>query len=680
MLKINKITFVISTLSIALVILFIHARNEAHLLHRDPDVLMNRYYLLHQTKPDAARKALSIILQQDPHYLPALKELSQLFINEHKVSEALPLMLQLHQLKPLNLDYTLHLARLYYEQGEWEQAHILLMELKNSSAWSFKIEAQHILNQMASSVPNYQNKAQRTLQNNKENESSTVVTILLNHFYMQRTDSPKKAEQLLSLLELLGSNNATVYLEQGYLALQKKEPKQGIALFLQAYNLNPTPEIALQLAYLYASADQKKESAHFFLIAMNSADHDIKGSAAKGYSIVAQTNPIARSTLATNKAQSTPESLLMDQFYLLKKKNKKAAWQLIKRFVDHYPDHLAALKEGGFLAIELKHRNEAIHYFSRAYNLSYQADLAMQLGYLYDQPNGSKATNMDKYWAYHYFHLATHTHDKKLELRAQNAMTNLSGLQTKGLPDPFFNEVFFDPFSQDRFGLTVRPFVGRLGIEHDNRWQSKSYLLLRRTQDNKSINAGQISQIYEDNVQILGLGEQITPIPSFPLVGFIEAGRAYDLVYRNRNRWRNDVRAGFMYYNEFGAQPEYYEHMTANAHYYSTLYGDATYFSRYNNNIIATLKTHQGLRLLQYRSSMLNLYVTGRVIEDTRREFFNNIAEIGPGVGFIPSNRFKVELRFEHINGMYLPAGRTVNPYGKYYTNNTVQLFFYTKL
>ena len=96
--------------------------------------------------------------------------------------------------------------------------------------------------------------------------------------------------------------------------------------------------------------------------------------------------------------------------------------------------------------------------------------------------------------------------------------------------------------------------------------------------------------------------------------------------------------------------------------------------------MIGLVKTHQGIRLLQYKSSMVNLYVTGRVLADTKRVFYNNIAEVGPGIAFVPSNRFNLQLRFEHINGVYLPAGAMVNPYSKYYTNQLVQLLFYVKI
>ena len=224
----------------------------------------------------------------------------------------------------------------------------------------------------------------------------------------------------------------------------------------------------------------------------------------------------------------------------------------------------------------------------------------------------------------------------------------------------------------------MRPLVVRFGIEQPVALRTKQYVFLRRTEDNKSRNLGQIPQIYEDNVQITGVGGQITPLKGLPLIGFVEGGVAYDLVYRDRERWRGDFRGGAMYYNEFCTRPAYFDKPTWSTNYYSDLYGEATYFTRYSN-LIAGIKTHQGIRLMQYHSSMVNLYVTGRAITDTQRQFFNNFAEVGPGLEFVPTNRLNVSLRFEHVNGVYLPAGATPNPYTHYYINNLVQLLLYVK-
>jgi hypothetical protein len=223
-------------------------------------------------------------------------------------------------------------------------------------------------------------------------------------------------------------------------------------------------------------------------------------------------------------------------------------------------------------------------------------------------------------------------------------MTNLSSLQTQVLPKPYFAEFFFTPFSQRRFNLTVRPFLARLGAEQDNRFHSRTYLLFRRTDDNQSNSLGKITQLYEDDVQIIGAGVQITPLPRLPVIAYLETGAAYDLIDQNRNRWRGDLRGGLMYYDDFGARPAYFPQLSFGHDYYSDAYAEITYFSRYNNNVIGGLRTHQGIRLLQYHSTMLNAYVTGRVITDTQRIYYNNFAEIGPGLSFIPSNRFNVQL------------------------------------
>jgi tetratricopeptide (TPR) repeat protein len=365
---------------------------------------------------------------------------------------------------------------------------------------------------------------------------------------------------------------------------------------------------------------------------------------------------------------------LLDQFYSNKNKNRLAAKRILTQLIRQQPTNVQGLREAGFLAINEGRFADATAYFKQAHQLEAHPPSAMQLAYLYDQI-GNKPE------AYKYFQfVAHHTQDKALELRAQNALTNLAGLQTKALPPPYFSEVFFTPFVQSRFGLTVEPFIWRLGVEQDNQFRTREYLFFRRVQDGRSANLGELSQIYEDNVQITGMGAQFMPVKRWPIIGFIEAGQAYDLIYRNRDRWRGDLRGGFMYYQERGAPPAYFDQLKIAHGFYSTYYGDATYFSRYNNNVIGLARTHQGVRLLQYKSSMVNLYATGRILADTRREFFNNFAEVGPGIAFIPSNRFNVQLRLEHVNGVYLPAGATPNPYGKYYTNNVAQLLFYARI
>ncbi len=494
--------------------------------------------------------------------MPALREYSQLLLNDHDSLQALPWLEQLHMLEPNNDTYTFQLGYLYYLSGDWQKAKSLFKGMLPHVTGQLRVQVLQALNAMASYLPYYQ-------------YHGTVEW--------------------------------------------------------------------------FATGSQKER-------------------ALVGLPFITSMQVVSKTT--TSKM---PKTNPLDSFYLLKTKDDNAAHSVIQQIIIRQPNNIQALKEAAYLAVRQGHRSEAINYFTRVYHLTYQPDIAMQLAYLYDQIN-------DKPRAYQYFKLATAGHDKVLALSAKNALTNLRGLQTKALSSPYFSELFFSPFSQTRFGLTVVPLYVRLGMEQNNRLLTKEYVFFRRTRDNRSANLGELSQIFEDNVQITGVGGQLTPFKRLPMVGFVEVGEAYDLVYRNRNRWRGDLRAGLISYQEFGAAPAYFEKLKLSHHYYSNWYGDATYFSRYNNNVIGLLRTHQGIRLLQYHSSMLNVYATARVIADTERVFYNNVAEVGPGISFIPNNRFNLELRYERVNGVYLPAGGSFNPYGKYYINQFVQLLFYVKL
>ncbi|RMX15333.1 hypothetical protein EAS68_12695 [Legionella jordanis] len=673
----NKILFVVFIfITISIVFVYV-AIKQAKNLQRDTKALMEKYYLLNKTDKAAAKRTLLIILSQEKQNIAALKELTNLYLREKNFKSALPLLQTIAQLEP-NEKQLFRLANVYYEIGQWEKAYSIFNPLtQQSENYTIKHQSLLMLDRMNSFISNYKTNSTAAITGHEN--APNINQIFLSWFYTLKNEQPERADILLPLLYTLDFKNPILNQEMGFLELRRNHSKKALQFFLQAFQDKPTDQSALQIAYLYMQLGDKANAAHYFLIASQSNIKETKLAALRGldYSILAQSSETYPQQLKDKFGNqfkfATRDKILLDRFYSLKKKDKALAWKLIKQIILEYPLNILALKEGGYLALELHHSTEAIEYFTRVYHLTSEPDIALQLGYLYDQSS-------NKYLAYQYFKLATLNPDKEQELKAQNALTNLAGLQTKFLPSPYFGEIFFTPFTQSRFGLTVRPFISRFGVELNDSWQTKTYLVFRQTDDNKSTNSGQIPQIYEDNVRILGVGALTYPFNNFPLVIWAEGGEAYDLVFRNRERWRGDLRGGLMYYNEFGVRPAYYPTLRISPDYYSSLYGDITYFSRYDNNVIGTFRTHQGIHLAQYKSTMVNVYASARIIEDSRREFFNNIAEVGPGIGIIPSNRFRLELRFEYIKGVYLPAGGSVNPYGKYYTNKLAQLLFYVKV
>ena len=588
MLKAKKL---ILPLGLLLIICFLAllAKKQATNLIRDQRVLMDRYYLLKSSQPKAAKKALIILIKKYKKHIPALKELSSIYMEEGNFSAAVPIFERLSSLRPYNEQYMKQLLYLYYHTGEVQKAKKILGQL---------YQHQHAT---------YQSKLTRFLE------------------------------------------------EMGYRAIREKANIQALNLLLQAYRLIPSEKLALQIGHLYRTIDKDK-ALHYFSLAKKSRDREIQQQATVNY----------------QQLNSEQNQQLLTEFYQKKELGKDKGWQKLKKIILKDKKNVSALKEAGYIAIKNRQYKKAIKYFSKAYQRSHESRCAMQLGYLYSEQH-------QYHLAIYYFEQAAKSSNQQLVLQAKRAITNLSGFYTKVLPEPYFADFYFNPFLQSRFGLAVAPLVSRVGLQRLAGFQQKLYFFFRQTQDNLSMSNVVISQIYEDNVRILGVGMQTRVFPTLPLFAFVESGAAADLINRNRNQWRFDFRGGLTYYSQWGARQFYYPKPTFMQHFFSTLYGNVTYFNRYNN-LIATVQSQQGVYLFEHKNTMVNAYFLEHFLIDSKREYFNNLIEFGPGLSFIPSNKFNFQFRFEYLKGIYLPAGASVNPYGKQYTNKLFKLLFYVQI
>lgn len=507
--------------------------------------------------------------------------------------------------------------------------------------------------------------------------------VLINTYYKIKAHDSVGARRALDIILEHDPDNITALMELSQWLMQEEKHEEAIPHLTKLTELLPhETQYRFQLAHAHRQVgDWERAQAIFFELLDESSEfwqERTKASLKAMHSYIPNYKDwvSARFIAHDNWQKQTDEKSAdyhMNQFYALKRKQHPKARHYIEKITVKYPKHITALKEAGLLAIQEGRVPDAIDAFSRAYEISGDPELAMQLGYLYVAIGQNKQ-------GYRYFNYATFTENKQLELLAQDAMTRLQGQQTKDLPDPYFGEFFFMPFSQSRFGITVSQFIARLGVEFPVFLAPRFYGFTRRTQDNKSANLGELTELFEDNVWVTGMGSMIFPFKKIPTFFYVEGGAARDLIDQGRERWRPDLRAGMMYYQEFGKMPSYYDKPKYSLDYYSIWYAEATYFSRYDNNVIASIRTHQGIRLFQYKSTMLNLFIRGRVIEDTNRDFFNNFAELGPALGIVPSNRYNFEIHFDYINGVYLPAGgKERNPYAKTYSNKRVLLLAYVK-
>lgn len=481
------------------------------------------------------------------------------------------------------------------------------------------------------------------------------TSVLMTQYYQLVNKHPNAAKRALDLILASEPNNHDALRELGFWYLRQGDVKSARNVFALAQHIYPNDNtISQQLAQLNR---------------VFQTTPTIIASQAKVAPFTPQTVPVSK--VAASSTSNQPISTisvhdqLLNQFYLNRKTNPALAWQGINKLLLLYPHDLIALKEAGYYALGQGKKEQSLVYFIHAYELSHDPYLAMQTAYIFNSLNQNRK-------AYHYFQLATKTSDLNARLKAELALTNLRGVQTKLLPDRFFVDLMLDPFYQSRFKLMIYPIIARAGYVLSPEYGISAYLSYRRTQDNKSSVANQLPQIYEDDVAVTGVGLSAAPFKTFPIVAFMEAGKAVDLIYRNRSRWRNDFRGGFAYYNEWGRNSRYtFKHAMPLA-FNADLYADYIYYSRYINTI-ATLRARPAIEIWRFGASSLNVYWKVFASEDKNRLFYNNIIETGPAIAFTPSDRYNITFRYENLKGYYLPSGSPQpNPYSSTYHNNYV--------
>lgn len=494
----------------------------------------------------------------------------------------------------------------------------------------------------------------------------------LNQFYELREQNKQKALAALEAMLQQYPQDTLALKEAGYFYLAQKKYKKAFEYLEKAYHLTMDKTLALQLAFIADRLKIRDEAIKYFKIAAQTKDEKAKRTALKALAYYRKMMAIKAKTQPVVTTMSRRDQLL-NAFYDAKKTNPARAWQLIVKFVNQYPYDVQGLKEAGYFALDKKNQIAAFHYLNRAYFLTQDAQLALQVAYILDGLGEKKL-------ALKYFKLATKAKDCQTLYKAEIAVTNLSSYQSKIFPEPYYAEIFANPFYLSRFRMFVEPYVARLGRVVNDKYQWRLYLSWRRTTDNRTDVVAGLPQIFEDNVLIYALGTQVTPFPTVPLIGFAEAGRAKDLVYRDRPRWRGDFRGGFAYYNEWGRETRYTFSPRLCLKFLGDIYGDAIYFSRYRN-LIFTLRFRPGFEVFRSHTTSLALYLRTYLIQDTEREFFNNLIEAGFGARFVPSDRLNLAIRYELNKGYYLPtATSSQNPYGPNYSTQIFALDFFIRL
>nr|WP_032027195.1 hypothetical protein [Acinetobacter baumannii] len=351
-----------------------------------------------------------------------------------------------------------------------------------------------------------------------------------------------------------------------------------------------------------------------------------------------------------------------DRFYKIEQSQPQEAEKILVELSKLTPTDIKVWKSLTYLQIRLEKRVEALQSLRQARNLAPQDDtLKLQEAYLLNQQKKDREALV-------LFKELSSSSDPEIAAKASQAVKNLSGGEVK----PYFRDIYFAPSYESRYDDVIFPLKMRYGKNIDN-GRAQVYGFLNLNRDTQS-QCGVRPEIIDENAATLGVGANYQPWTSIPVRAYVEVGGSYDLIDRNRKRFRESVVGGVTGYQEWYSQSNC-DHSLCLDNYFTDLYGNVATYSREDYNVIGDLRLRTGLNLYKGESGSVQAYVKLHGLADSEDEYYNNLFEYGPGISWQPFNYQPIKLRVERLYGNYF-KDVPVNT-KDHYNNTRVELVFY---
>ncbi|WP_422470312.1 hypothetical protein, partial [Acinetobacter sp. BJFS-203] len=315
-----------------------------------------------------------------------------------------------------------------------------------------------------------------------------------------------------------------------------------------------------------------------------------------------------------------------------------------------------------YLQIRLRKQDAALQNLRKAEALDPADDnLKLQEAYLLNSQKHNKEALV-------VFKELTQSKDADIANKATQAVKNLSGGEVK----TYFRDVYFAPSYESRYDDVIFPLKARYGKNLDN-GRAQVYGFLNLNRDTQS-QGGVRPEIIDENAVTLGVGANYQPWTSIPVRMYLEVGGSYDLIDRNRDKFRESVVGGIAGYQEWYSQNSCNQSLCFND-YFTDLYGNAATYSREDYNVIGDLRLRTGLNVYKGETGTVQAYMKLHGLADSKDEYYNNLFEYGPGISWQPFNYQPIKLRVERLYGNYF-KDVPVNT-KDHYNNTRVELVFY---
>lgn len=351
-----------------------------------------------------------------------------------------------------------------------------------------------------------------------------------------------------------------------------------------------------------------------------------------------------------------------DRFYKIEQSQPAEAEKILIELSKLTPTDIKVWKSLTYLQIRLEKREEALQSLKQARNLAPQDDtLKLQEAYLLNQQKKNREALV-------LFKELTSSSDPAIADKANQAVKNLSGGEVK----TYFRDVYFAPSYESRYDDVIFPLKARYGKNFDN-GRAQVYGFLNLNRDTQS-QGGVRPEIIDENAVTLGIGANYQPWTSIPVRAYLEVGGSYDLIDRNRDKFRESVVGGVTGYQEWYSQNNCNHSLCFN-NYFTDLYGNAATYSREDYNVIGDLRLRTGLNVYKGENGTVQAYVKLHGLADSKDEYYNNLFEYGPGISWQPFNYQLIKLRVERLYGNYFKDVPIDTK--DHYNNTRIELVFY---
>ena len=129
-----------------------------------------------------------------------------------------------------------------------------------------------------------------------------------------------------------------------------------------------------------------------------------------------------------------------------------------------------------------------------------------------------------------------------------------------------------------------------------------------------------------------------------------------------------DLRGGLLFWHGWDKWKSYSRLISFPLHLSGEVYSDISYFRSQRHNIIGYLHSRSGIRFLRFWKSSFDATIDFYVMKDKNKDFWNNKAEIGPGLWFKPVEGLDLKFFVEWLWGSYFGIeGQDTNPYTQTY-------------